>query len=228
MVSLALRKHRRNLSLRWSRYYYDSEAIKVPLAESTTNDYRTKNENYTASRPERGFTGNPSQGAGMLKSNDGTANKRSVWTVTTKPYSEAHFATFPPDLIEPCILAGCPEWVCKKCGKARVRIVEKQGNRTQSTQDSKSIANQDRNDSEIMRCGETTSQTTGWTDCGCGVGFTGGIYFDPFMGSGTTAMVAYENRRNYVGCELNPEYIKLNRADKAKAKYALFDEGDVM
>lgn len=38
-----------------------------------------------------------------------TRNKRSVWTVTTKPYKEAHFATYPPDLIEPCILAGCPE-----------------------------------------------------------------------------------------------------------------------
>jgi len=38
-----------------------------------------------------------------------TRNKRSVWTVTTQPYSEAHFATFPPDLIEPCILAGCPK-----------------------------------------------------------------------------------------------------------------------
>ena len=39
---------------------------------------------------------------------NGKRNKRSVWTVTTQPYSEAHFATFPPTLIEPCILAGCP------------------------------------------------------------------------------------------------------------------------
>ena len=39
----------------------------------------------------------------------GTRNKRSVWTVTTQPFSEAHFATFPPALIEPCILAGCPK-----------------------------------------------------------------------------------------------------------------------
>ena len=39
----------------------------------------------------------------------GLRNRRSVWTVTTKPYKGAHFATFPPDLIEPCILAGCPE-----------------------------------------------------------------------------------------------------------------------
>ena len=36
-------------------------------------------------------------------------NKRNVWTVTTKPFKGAHFATFPKDLIEPCILAGCPE-----------------------------------------------------------------------------------------------------------------------
>lgn len=45
-----------------------------------------------------------------------TRNKRSVWTVGTEPFSEAHFATFPPALIEPCILAGCPENVCTNCG----------------------------------------------------------------------------------------------------------------
>ena len=43
-----------------------------------------------------------------MQSNKGGRNKRSVWTVTTKPYKGAHFATFPPDLIEPCVLAGCP------------------------------------------------------------------------------------------------------------------------
>ena len=44
-----------------------------------------------------------------MRESDGTRNKRSVWTVTTKPFSEAHFATFPEDLIIPCILAGCPD-----------------------------------------------------------------------------------------------------------------------
>jgi len=81
----------------------------------------------------------------------GVRNKRDVWTVPVKPYKEAHFATFPPDLIKPCILAGCPN---------------------------------------------------------------NGIVLDPFMGSGTTAMVAKDNGRRYVGCELNPEYIKLNRANQ--------------
>jgi DNA modification methylase len=53
----------------------------------------------------------PEHGAMRLErpEDNGTRNKRSVWTVSTKPFNEAHFATFPPDLIEPCILAGCPE-----------------------------------------------------------------------------------------------------------------------
>ena len=43
-------------------------------------------------------------------------NRRNVWTITTKPFKDAHFATFPKDLIEPCIKAGCPEKVCVECG----------------------------------------------------------------------------------------------------------------
>jgi DNA modification methylase len=77
---------------------------------------------------------------------DGMANKRSVWTVTTKPFSEAHFATFPEDLIVDCIKAGCPE---------------------------------------------------------------NGIVLDPFMGAGTTALVASKLNRNFIGFELNADYIEI-------------------
>lgn len=76
----------------------------------------------------------------------GKANKRSVWTVPTEPFKEAHYATFPQRLIADCIRAGCPE---------------------------------------------------------------DGIILDPFMGAGTTALVARKLNRNYVGIELNPEYIQL-------------------
>jgi DNA modification methylase len=72
-----------------------------------------------------------------------TRNRRSVWTVATRPYKGAHFATFPPALIEPCILAGSRP---------------------------------------------------------------GDIVLDPFMGSGTTAAVSIQHGRQYLGCELNPEY----------------------
>jgi DNA modification methylase len=73
-------------------------------------------------------------------------NKRSVWTVNTKPYKEAHFATYPEALILPCILAGCP---------------------------------------------------------------VGGTVLDPFNGAGTTGLVSQKNNRNYIGIDINPEYIKL-------------------
>lgn len=81
------------------RYYYDAEAIKEDLA---FEPHASGNVKLDDSRRDKD----------QMKKNwgaDGKRNKRSVWTVTTKPFSGAHFATFPPDLIEPCILAGCPE-----------------------------------------------------------------------------------------------------------------------
>ena len=89
-----------------------------------------------------------------------TRNKRSVWTVATKPYSKAHFATFPPELIEPCILAGAP---------------------------------------------------------------AGGVVLDPFMGSGTTAQVAQNLGRQWIGCELNPAYAPLQNERSAQMGFVLED-----
>tara|TARA_R100000655_G_scaffold11440_1_gene26481 strand:+ start:1574 stop:2755 length:1182 start_codon:yes stop_codon:yes gene_type:complete len=119
------------------KYYYDHEAIKEPITDSTAKRLLQKNiDNQKGS--ERAHAGekpngnmkalgrkkfDSSMGGGGTsfvghsgyKKSDGsymispTRNKRSVWTVTTKPFKEAHFATFPMDLIEPCILAGCPE-----------------------------------------------------------------------------------------------------------------------
>lgn len=88
-------------------------------------------------------------------------NKRSVWTVTTHPYNEAHFATFPPELIKPCILAGCPE---------------------------------------------------------------NGIVLDPFFGAGTTGVVCADLGRNYIGIELNPEYVAMaeQRIARATAQTRMF------
>ena len=85
---------------------------------------------------ERGVNGKP-------------RNKRSVWTVQTEPFSEAHFAMFPPKLIEPCILAG-------------------------------------------SRAGDSV--------------------IDPFLGAGTTGLVAALNGRHFVGIELKAEYIEITRS----------------
>lgn len=88
------------------RYYFDAEAIKEPVAASTVSrlSQPTLSEQAGSARVPGKTNGN------MKAVGDGERrNKRSVWTVTTKPFKGAHFATFPPDLIEPCILAGCPE-----------------------------------------------------------------------------------------------------------------------
>lgn len=93
-----------------ARYYYDADAIRE--AHKTADDARNRVDfeprrfeadasiiNGGSRRTSRGTTTWPAGGR----------NKRSVWTVATQPYSGAHFATFPPKLIEPCVLAGCPE-----------------------------------------------------------------------------------------------------------------------
>lgn len=89
------------------RYYFDSEAVKEPavgpVGGSTGRGKQASAAAYAASgrQPQR-------DNSGGLGGDGITRNRRSVWTVTTKPFKGAHFATFPPDLIEPCILAGCP------------------------------------------------------------------------------------------------------------------------
>lgn len=85
-----------------------------------------------------------------------TRNKRDVWSVCVKPNKETHFATYPEQLVVPCIKAGCPE---------------------------------------------------------------NGVVLDPFMGSGTTGIVARKLNRNFVGTELNPEYQKM-------AERRIFNEGE--
>jgi DNA modification methylase len=120
------------------RYYFDSEAMKEPAVCKT---WPNVGRGQDAARAVIG--GGPNMGA---RENAENRNRRSVWTVATQPYSGAHFATFPPALIEPCILAGSR---------------------------------------------------------------SADIVLDPFMGSGTTAQVAQQLGRQYIGCELNPQYLSL-------------------
>ena len=124
-----------------SHYYYNHVAIKE---DAVGAPHSPGNKNVT--QPKEKGARDPALDPDRVWASDGKKNKRSVWTVNTKGYKGAHFAVYPKKLIEPCILAGCPE---------------------------------------------------------------GGTVLDPFTGSGTTAVVALENGRNFVGTELNPEYIKI-------------------
>lgn len=91
------------------RYFFDAEAIREPMAASSLPRLRQNIAGQVGTTRANGGakTNGNFKASGDLES--GLRNRRSVWTVTTKPFKGAHFATFPPDLIEPCILAGCPE-----------------------------------------------------------------------------------------------------------------------
>jgi DNA modification methylase len=124
------------------KYYFDHEAIKEPSVTSTDLQIAKRNKSPHKGQRDSGMR-ETTGGFDKITKTYETRNRRSVWTVSTKPYKGAHFAVFPSELITPCVLAGAPE---------------------------------------------------------------GGIVLDPFMGSGTTAMVAKQNNRHYLGCELNQDY----------------------
>jgi DNA modification methylase len=96
-----------------ARYYYDADAIREPhLLESIKRASKPWNGNPTRDDPlgrKQLVSGGRSEGAPMNTCHPAGRNRRTVWTVATRPYAGAHFATFPEALVEPCVLAGCPE-----------------------------------------------------------------------------------------------------------------------
>lgn len=203
------------------RYYFEQqrepisrEPIKRPKFRRETN--KNKNLSYN------------NQMAWHAKVNKGIItgrNKRCVWRIPMKPYSGAHFAVYPPKLIETPIKAGCPEFVCSRCGFIKEKIIK----RTSMSKDYVlKNAIQGKNRAGILGLSKTSTlllkgggthynrwkaenpdQVLGYTDCGCGAEFVGGIVLDPFFGSGTTGVVAINLNRNFIGIELNSNYVDL-------------------
>jgi len=132
------------------RYFFDSEAIAEEAKYKPGGSHDDVKQGGFKDKGEI-----PGSGQRSFRAIRETRNKRSVWSVATRSYKGAHFATFPPDLIEPCVLAGSKP---------------------------------------------------------------GDIVLDPFMGSGTTAQVALQHGRQYLGCELNPEYGPLQEKRIADAR----------
>ena len=157
-------------------------------------------------------------------------NKRSVWTVTTKPFKGAHFATFPTDLIEPCVLAGTSaHGCCSKCGAPWEQDVEvgesdyeKYGKlqgtdfgRNDSVPMDRASGRQTRKPNGTVPSLKAAERTIrGWIPtCKCeGASVVPCMVLDPFAGSGTAAVVALRHGRRFVGTELNPEYAKIAHA----------------
>ncbi len=197
-----------------SSYYYDAEAI-VERPSGTEYD-RTL-------RPRDRMNGTPSllRGRHQIKAGAETRNKRSVWTVPTVAYADAHFATYPPDLIKPCIMAGTSaKGCCAKCGAPWERMVEKSGGTTGKSwhNHENDLARGQRGGDDCNMAADAWSrgdykvETLGWQPtCNCKVETVPCTVLDPFAGSGTSGMVALELGRKAVLIELNPKYCELIR-----------------
>jgi DNA modification methylase len=214
------------------RYFYDAEAVKVEASTATAERNKHgfngafKGQFKGTPGEERWQDGRPIEQPKFAA--DGKANRRSVWTVTTKPYKGAHFATMPPDLVEPCILAGTSEeGCCPHCGSPWARVTErKKLTRPRPNDYTKRQGDEGTGNSCANSVAGVAVETKGWQPtCKCPDHRPEPcLVLDPFAGSGTTLAVAARLGRSGIGCELNPEYIALaeQRIAEAREKEGLF------
>jgi DNA modification methylase len=197
------------------RYYFDVEAIKEPSSENTHSrgpQYRDLPKTVEDGQQIRNNKSFAKAIFGQVK----WRNKRSVWSIATQPYRKAHFATFPPKLPLPCILAGTSaRGCCGRCGRPWVRVLKKTGRRVQHQHGpgkaQKILVSQEQH-------GATSSLTTGFTQEWVTVGWRQGckcenvsvipcLVLDPFNGAGTTGVVARRLHRRYLGIEVGSQYV---------------------
>lgn len=147
-----------------------------------------------------------------------TKNKRTIWATATSRFTDSHFATFPEALIEPMVLAGCPSKICTNCGSPHIRVTEKEFMPQEDVSLERGIKGApgqkpqyETNQWDGVPRGSTLTKTTGWQPtCDCNASSEPGIVLDMFMGSGTTAIVAKKNGRNFIGCDLNTDYVVMS------------------
>lgn len=170
-----------------ARYYFDSEAIREP---------RQQNDGEDENQPLR--------------------NKRSVWTIPTESVKESHFATYPQALVKPAVLAGTSEkGVCSDCLMPFHRILSKNGVTYHGGKRKRADApGAEVSPTSVFRTGIIQQyETIGWeANCLCGAPSQPATVLDPYLGSGTTGIVANNLGRNFIGIELKEDYMKIARS----------------
>ena len=233
-----------------ARYFYDAEAVKEALAvpgwddgtrvfgganKAGANAKHARTTGRVAGRkrglpPRHAQHPESSDQSGLDEVGRGQGrNMRNVWAMATRPYAEAHFATFPPDLPERCIRAGTSErGCCPSCGAPWVRQTEREdsgwdGSRygERAVEATGGAKNGGTARSTLGSCnGRLTGKaaTTGWApSCGCPPADpVPATVLDPFGGAGTTGLVADRLQRDAILIELNPEYAEMARRRIAK------------
>ena len=206
------------------RYFYDADAIRE-AQEGIKNRPDWARAREVENRDGTKHDGRKDYGKGLMQrwladpsKFERGRNKRSVWTVATQPFPGAHFATFPPKLIEPCILAGSPPKCCGECGAPWERVRERTGRMIQQQNGPGTVkAHHEANGAHGATSSLTTGYspeyaTTGWrSTCDHDDDSGAATVLDPFNGAGTTGLVALRHDRDYIGIELNPEYAQMAR-----------------
>lgn len=158
-------------------------------------------------------------------------NRRTVWQMSVQPYPKAHFATFPEQLPRLCIQAGTSHYgACDRCGTPWVRVIDKEKLTRKRPHDyvkrtgEKGTGNKCANSVAGVKI-----HTIGWSQsCMCPTAPVNRcVVLDPFCGSGTSGAVACQLGRDFIGIELNPEYIKLARDRITNLKKPLAPTEDV-
>jgi len=204
-----------------SRYFYDADAIREEGNPEGSHP-RGRNASDIPCRNDNGRE--------IALANPAGRNKRTVWEIPTYSYAGAHFATFPPKLVEPCILAGTSPRACEICGAPWKRVTAKgepdeewkASCGADSSGEYHGMAQKDyttagaENPSEVKARileGMRKRETTGWQPtCPCdNEGKERCLVLDPFAGSGTTGEVALKHGRGYLLIELNRDYEELIR-----------------
>lgn len=201
-----------------ARYYYDADAVREKVGEETRRAATFRNGGpYTGNRSFDNDASNEKDSHGDGAQSTGR-NLRNVWTINPEPTPEAHFATFPQKLVEPCILAGASErGCCPECGAPWERVVERDridnpGHKWGSRGDDGHSQHASHTVSEL-----TVARTTGWRPaCDHDAEPRPCTVLDPFGGSGTVAYVAAKLQRDSILCELNPEYVEIAERRLAK------------
>jgi DNA modification methylase len=214
------------------RYFYDAEAIREPATFAGPNGAqkspfaqgfarRSPDQERERQDKQRGHgrrhDGFNDRWDSMSKEEQQALgrNKRSVWAIATRPYPDAHFATFPPGLVEPCILAGSPPRVCGECWAPWTRqldvdYVKSPKHGAGSVVGRKEASGQNNFDGAGMPRLSKVVTTTGWQPtCNHKDDSGNATVLDPFAGAATTGLVATQLGRDFIGIELNPEYVQL-------------------